>query len=87
MEQLELDFGDAVALTWQDSQAREGWSYDQGERKTAEVESLGRVVYSSDDVLTISSSIRTGKHPATMADLSIPWDSVREIQVLEEYSI
>lgn len=88
MERLELAFGDAIALTWHDSQAGNGWQYDISRpREIGLIQTLGRVVQNSDRALTITTSIREGRSPATMDDLSIPWTAVEEIQVLEDYSL
>jgi hypothetical protein len=84
-EKIPVHFGDAVALTWHDSRALTGWQYDpERPRIVGEIHSLGRVVQSSEYGLTITTSIH---EKATIDDLTVPWGSVIEIQVLEDYSL
>jgi hypothetical protein len=87
MEKIPLAFGDAVALTWYDSEMYEGWQYHLEKIPQLKlVESLGRVVHNDDIGLTLTVSIG-GNRRAAMAPVTVPWQAIQEVHILEEFKI
>lgn len=82
MEKTKLNFGEAISFIWHDSKALEGWQYDPTrKRNVGTIHTLGRVVQSSDEGITVTSSL-CGL--ASIDDLTVPWGAVEILERLPE---
>lgn len=81
LEPQELAVGKAVRVLWEDSHRTSGWLFEEEiEAKVVRVSSLGYVVASSQEALTISTSINSAS--GRLDPLSIPWPCVRAVHEL-----
>lgn len=74
--------GDAIRVLWQDSKSHQGWVPLDYPYTPGQVTSLGFVVQSDEEGLTIANTI--SKEPqAANAPFTIPWSCVQAWEVLE----
>ena len=77
----ELKLGQAVTVEWADSKSALGWSYSPKTKRTpGYIRSLGYVVQSNDECLTITTSL--DDRGASIDDFSIPVGALRKVEVL-----
>lgn len=81
MQRRKLLPGSAVCVEWADSKAYGGWIYDaRRPLEVARIRSLGYVIQTRPDGLSISTSVTTEGDATDV--LSIPWGAVRSLEVL-----
>lgn len=81
-----LKLGQAVIIDWADTKSLLGWTYSpEKKRFPGYIRSLGFVVQSNDECLTITSSF--GEKGESLDDLSIPNGCITELEVLDDFSL
>ena len=76
--------GQALRVFWVDSSHRAGWRYDDPPVLIEEVSTLGWVVNTNRKGLNMTTSI--SKHGGILSLVTIPWQSVTNIQVIPEWN-
>lgn len=75
-----------MQIYWADSKSALGWSYDpQIKRTPGYINSLGYVVQSNNECVTITTSM--DERGASMDDFSIPVGCVQKLTVLEDFAL
>lgn len=79
----DLKLGQAVSLSWADSYATAGWTYDpKKKRQPGRIFSIGYVVQLNDECLTITTSM--DQRGASLDDFSIPVGCITRVDLLPE---
>ena len=78
MEPKQLSLGEVVFLKWIDSRAKAGWQKPADAVPVGIVYSIGFVVATTDEYLTISTSLHADDEYA-YDPISIPWGSIKSL--------
>lgn len=79
----QLNLGQAVSLTWNDSKAASGWTYDPKKKRVpGRIFTIGYVVQHNDECLTLTTSMDT--QGASLDDFSIPLGCITRLEMLPE---
>ena len=81
MKAQDLSRGVPIHFLWTDSGFKSGWQYGEEARvEIVHVSSLGLVVESDEENLTISSALDTGD--GALCPVTIPWASISECEIV-----
>jgi hypothetical protein len=85
MQYKSYDYGSAVRVFWYDSAAIQGWQYSKNVGQVGRITSLGYVVSSKPECLTLSTSLDTTG--ASIDPLSIPWGAIVKCESLPDLDL
>ena len=81
MQARKLKFREAVRVSWVDSMSFGGWNYEPDQvGGVARIQTLGYVVNSNKDYLTMTTSI--GSKGGALDPVSIPWPAIVQVDKL-----
>lgn len=78
-----LKLGHAVRVFWYDSASHGGWQYSTKIGDVGKIVTLGYVLNTKPNCITVSSSIATDN--ASIDPISIPWGSILKIDRIKEF--